>query len=104
MIEPTQELKDIASFAARDAGWQFTGLQYHGVSAKFRPLRIVCTHGIEPLSFDPSSLSAVMPAVAQETTLEPVKIAAHATGKVTPVLVGVCPGGVLHYCDIEHRE
>jgi hypothetical protein len=28
------------------------------------------------------------------------KIAHNRTGKVTPVLVGVCPGGVLHYCDI----
>jgi hypothetical protein len=98
MEEPTQELKYSVSRAASHAGWEFTGLQYQGAATSFYSVEIACTHGIRPLSLDVSG-GGVMPAPLQTTTLKRMRICNGITGEITPVLAGLCPGGVLHYCD-----
>lgn len=97
MAEPTQELKDIVSFAAHDAGWDFHGMKYEGQAPNTNSRTVPCTHGL-PLA-PPFADSQPY----QTTTLELKKVAQTRTRTVTPILVGVCPGGVLHYCDIKTR-
>ncbi len=92
-VEVPRELKDIASFLAHDAGWEFTGLHYDGLAPNGHARRVMCCHGMrEGLTWPTAAYNM--------TALELKKIAYTDTEKVVPVLVGVCPGGVLHYCDI----
>jgi len=93
-VKVPQELKDIASFLAHDAGWKFTGLHYDGLAPNNHTRQVICRHGMP----DGSGWSTT--AFYYTTALELKKIAYTDTDKVVPVLIGVCKGGVLHYCDI----
>jgi len=93
------ELKDIVSFLAHDAGWAFTGLHYDGLAPDGHTRQVICRHGMS----EGSGWSTT--AYYYTTALKLKKIAYTDAGKVVPVLIGVCKGGVLHYCDIaEGRE
>ena len=89
-----RELKNIVVFLARDAGWQFTGLHYDGLAPDGRMRQVICRHGMRESSWSTTEYYYT-------TMLELKKIGYTDTNEVIPVLIGVCKGGVLHYCDIK---
>lgn len=96
-VVPT-ELKDIVSFLARDAGWEFTGMHYDELAPDGHTRQVICRHGM------PEGSGWSTTAYYYTTALELKKIGYTDTEKVVPVLIGVCKGGVLHYCDIATKE
>jgi len=96
--EAPRALKDIVSFLAHDAGWEFTGLHYDGLAPDGRPRQVICRHGM------PEGSGWSTTAYYYTTMLELKKIGYTDTNQVIPVMIGVCKGGVLHYCDIAPEE
>ncbi len=92
--EPSQELKDAATAAARDRGLEWHGMEYHGTIIAKHDYQVACTHGIQSPFPDRTPV--------HRTVMQWTKM--RKGDKIIVVLVGVCEGKVLHWADVAPPE